>query len=141
MSSLQFVDAPMGEAGCKTPVLAGTPDLLDENLRHELRDYLRAQVSEGQIAKAAADFALAAWKQFDAATGCQLSVPDASPAEDGNALLLWDKNEHHLEVETSAEGSVEVYYRNRKTETDFLAECSLETVISDQVRLFLRYFL
>jgi hypothetical protein len=44
-----------------------------------------------------------------------LWAPEANPTDDG-FLLVWDRDEHHLQVELFREGTYDWFYRNRDTE-------------------------
>ena len=43
-------------------------------------------------------------------------VPGAIRGPDGQLMLSWDVNEHHLEMELFQDKPAEVFYRNRNTE-------------------------
>ena len=45
----------------------------------------------------------------------ELSAPEANPTDEG-FLLVWDRDEHHLQVELFRDGSYDWFYRNRDTD-------------------------
>jgi len=46
----------------------------------------------------------------------KLWAPEATPTDDG-FLLVWDRDEHHLQVELFQDGSYDWFYRNRDSDT------------------------
>jgi hypothetical protein len=46
----------------------------------------------------------------------KLWAPEATPTDDG-FLLIWDRDEHHLQVELFHDGSYDWFYRNRDRDT------------------------
>ena len=69
-----------------------------------------------------------------------LSVPDASYGPDGQFLFLWDKGEHHLELEIEPSGAGYFFYRNRTSGTlwdyDYKIGDTFALGILEKLRLF-----
>jgi hypothetical protein len=55
------------------------------------------------------------WRRALAASGGKLRPPIALPQEDGSVHLAWDNGPLHLEVDLFQDGTIEWFYRNRKT--------------------------
>lgn len=47
----------------------------------------------------------------------RLSFPACYDLREGGVLLIWEKDEHHLDVEIPEREPNEVFYKNRKTNT------------------------
>jgi hypothetical protein len=71
--------------------------------------------SEPLITRSTASIAVRAWLDVSDATGNALPVPAACTGPDGQMMYTWDKERHHLELEITADGAGEFFYRNRET--------------------------
>ena len=61
-----------------------------------------------------ADAARALWGKLVRSVP-QIRIPQAGPTPDGSFQLVWDRGEHHVEVDVYPEGHLEWFYRNRRT--------------------------
>jgi hypothetical protein len=94
---------------------AGQQIAREQRLYHYLADIRDRE----EISASTADAASKMWqvlKQMPpAGTGKALPVPDASPGPDGELLYVWNKDEHHFELEFIPGAPMEFFYRNRNT--------------------------
>jgi hypothetical protein len=67
------------------------------------------------------------------------AIPQAGSLPDGGFELVWDREEHHLEIDVLSDRTVEWFYRNRRTEDLAGADATLET-ISDDLITYLALF-
>jgi hypothetical protein len=56
------------------------------------------------------------WSKVCASAVVHVPVPHAGPLPDGGFQFVWDNEPHHLEVDILPDGSMEWFYRNRKTD-------------------------
>ena len=67
---------------------------------------------------------------------CDLPIPQTSITVNGALQFVWDKNEHHLELEI-LNGKYEWFYRNRLTNKfDGEENCKIGVITSDFIRFF-----
>ena len=77
--------------------------------------YLRDAVDQSVIAQETAQLAIWAWLDCCEATGGLLPIPSACSGPDGRIQYVWDRGEHHLELDFSPSESPSFFYRNRQT--------------------------
>jgi hypothetical protein len=65
--------------------------------------------------------------------GLCFEVPDACPGQNNNFMYTWSKAEHYLECEIFGNGSVEFFYRNRKSGEVWGEDTTLEHGFSTAV--------
>jgi hypothetical protein len=57
----------------------------------------------------------------------RLWAPEASPTDDGDFIMVWDRGPHHLQVRIVSRGLYDWFYRNRETnEVQFEEDLVLE---------------
>jgi hypothetical protein len=62
----------------------------------------------------------------------RLWAPEASPTDDGDFIMVWDRGPHHLQVRILASGLYDWFYRNRETnEVHFEEDLVLESQYSN----------
>jgi hypothetical protein len=66
----------------------------------------------GEISPDTAQQAWQAWQRLKAAVRT-LAVPDASSGRNGEFLYLWDKEDHHMELEIAPGGTADFFYTHR----------------------------
>jgi hypothetical protein len=77
--------------------------------------YIRDILKENLISPATARESTVAWLECWIATGCTLPVPAACTGPDGQLQYVWDRGEHHLEMNFVPSEPVSIFYRNRQT--------------------------
>lgn len=77
--------------------------------------YIEAAKQSQEISSETAGWAWSTWKRLDTTLSHCLPVPDVSYGPDGQFLFIWDKEEHHLELEIEPSGEGYFFYRNRTT--------------------------
>jgi hypothetical protein len=82
-------------------------DLRPDNL-HDWLAYL-----EG-LCEPSGDLARGLWQLLCDSLGWA-PVPQAGPLPDGGFQFVWDRDEHHLEIDVLPERRMEWFYRNRRT--------------------------
>ena len=106
----------------------------------ELLRFIEAAKQAQEITPKTAEMAWSTWNLLRRTLSETLMVPDASYGPDGQFLLLWDKVEHHLELEIEPEGSGYFFYRNRTSgalwETDYSVGDDLCGEIVEKLRMF-----
>lgn len=99
-------------------------DLCDEILQtpagysgreQRLNRYIGTLRESGEISLEMASRAWRAWQILRGALSNTLPVPDASSGRNGEFLYIWDRADHHLEMEISADGTADFFYANRVT--------------------------
>lgn len=73
-----------------------------------------------------ADRACAVWSELHGRLP-KLPPPDQAGEIDGTFQMVWDLNEHHLEIDVLREGGYEWFYRNRTT-GDYCGEDDLSAL-------------
>lgn len=86
-------------------------DFRPQRLFHFIERAKQSQEIEPQTAA----FAWDTWGLLNNTLSKALSVPDASYGPDGQFLFIWDKGEHHLELEIEPSGQAYFFYRNRSS--------------------------
>lgn len=80
------------------------------------------------------------WSLLSRTLPQMLTVPDASCGPDKQFLFLWDKDEHHLELEIEANGSAYFFYRNRTSgalwDTEYTPGNALSSDVVEKLRMF-----
>jgi hypothetical protein len=106
----------------------------------ELENYLNRICGRGFISADVRDDALRAWNALSAATHNALMVPNACPGDEGDLLLTWDRDDHHLELEF-VRGSPAIVFcadrtRGMPWESEFHADAPLEPRLFAALALF-----
>jgi hypothetical protein len=71
---------------------------------------------DGSATPAQADLVRSFWKRLLAEAGDSVAAPTTAGRSDEGFVLVWDRSEHHLDVDLLDEGSLEWFYSNRRTE-------------------------
>jgi hypothetical protein len=71
--------------------------------------------------------------------GTRVPVPQAGPLPEGGFQFVWDRGEHHLEVDILPDRSFEWFYRNRRT-GDVAGDDSAAGALPEVVRAQLAFF-
>lgn len=95
------------------PVKQESGELAERIIEHI--NYLRDVFKEGLISPETAREAMVAWLECWVATGYTLPVPAACTGPDGQMQYVWDRDEHHLELNFTPSEPASFFYRNRKT--------------------------
>ena len=107
----------------------------------DLEDYLDRIYGRGFISADVRDDALRAWGALSAATHNALIVPDACPGDEGDLLLTWDRDDHHLELEFVRGSPAVVFWADRTRgmpwESEFHADAPLEPRLLSALGFFL----
>jgi hypothetical protein len=105
-----------------------------------LKDYLNRICDQGFISADVRDDALTAWSALSAATHNALIVPNACPGDEGDLLLTWDRDDHHLELEFVRGSPAIVFWADRTRgmpwESEFHADVPLEPRLFAALALF-----
>ena len=116
------------------------PELERAAREQRLFYYIDRAALSGEIMPQTAKLAWKAWTQVNGAFSRTLSVPDASYGPDGQFLFIWDRDEHHLELEIEQGGGAYFFYRNRISGavwgSDHKLDGSLEPGIMEKLRIF-----
>lgn len=90
-----------------------------ENHSRELKlfQFITSNMLSGSITSQTAGFAWEAWTLLNEVLSNAIAVPDASYGPDKQFLFLWDRAEHHLELEIEPDGAAYFFYRNRLSGT------------------------
>ena len=80
-----------------------------------LRTYIAERVAQDGVSKSTAERCFSVWDRLQSRMGGKMPVPDAASDGWGGIMLVWDKDQHHLELEFFADGTTESFYRNRIT--------------------------
>ncbi len=75
------------------------------------------------------------WRLLQEVVG-EPRVPQAGPVSGGGFQFVWDRDEHHLEIEILADRTLEWFYRNRRTGNLEGGECALD--LPDRARQLLQ---
>jgi hypothetical protein len=106
----------------------------------ELEDYLNGICDQGFISADVKDDTLKAWRALSASTHNALMVPNACPGDEGDLLLTWDRDDHHLELEFVQGSPAIVFFTDRTRgmpwESEFHADASLEPRLFSALALF-----
>ena len=78
-----------------------------------LYHFIERAKASGEITPKIGNLAWQAWKIIRQSVPGILTVLDASYGPSGQFLFVWDKDEHHLELEIDADGSGYFFSRNR----------------------------
>lgn len=109
-------------------------------LERFLMSLVGVEVEEGIIREDVATRAAAFWRGLSARVK-GVPEPIAAAGPNGEIGFTWDRGDHHLEVEFSPDGSLEAFYRNRRTrESWHSSEADGEVVIpetEEALRLFI----
>ena len=81
----------------------------------QLNEYIWGLSEKKQISSTTANNARSMWKRIATSTDNAICVPDASAGPNGEFAFIWDRGEHHLELEVMPDSTVEFFYRNRST--------------------------
>lgn len=73
------------------------------------------------------------WKQLSKCKGKSLRVPDASAGPDDAFIFIWNKDEHHLELEIFPGGALDFFYRNRKSGDLWSSEYKVGEILAQDV--------
>ena len=94
---------------------------VDERVREHL-DFLSRMATEEVVPARLADAAREVWSSVRHLTADRLPVPAATATDGGPIRYTWDQGEHHLEAEIPADGPVEWFYRNWRTNEVWASE-------------------
>ena len=107
----------------------------------EIENYLNRICAQGFISADVRDDALRAWNALSAATRNALIVPNACPGDEGDLLLTWDRDDHHLELEFVRGSPAVVFWADRTRgmpwESEFHADTPLERRLLSALEFFL----
>lgn len=106
----------------------------------KLCSYINNTCEAGKISPETAARAGDIWKLLGEAMHGTLPVPDVSPGPEGQLLFLWDKGEHHLELEVFADAPAEFFYRNRVSGVLWGADYPIGTSFTEEIQEKLRIF-
>jgi len=102
--------------------------------------YVEKALQSGEIAPQTADFAWTVWTNVDALLSRTLPIPDASYGPEGQFLFLWDREEHHLELEIEPGGVAYFFYRDRTSgaiwDSDYQFGETLASEVIEKLRIF-----
>jgi hypothetical protein len=106
--------SPSTAASLRAEILKPDSGELTERIIEHI-SYLRDVFKTDLITADLAREARVAWFECWAATGYTLPVPAACTGPDGQLQYVWDRDEHHLELNFSPSESASFFYRNRRT--------------------------
>jgi hypothetical protein len=91
---------------------------LEDMRRRRLQEYISEWLAYLSRLKEKPEYAALAPKieEFWQWVSRKLWAPEATPTDEG-FLLIWDRDEHHLQVELLRDGSYDWFYRNRDKDT------------------------
>ena len=117
------------------PAISETGGYAEELSRtQQLNFYLGNVRDAGDISQSTATLALRAWASISELLAQNLPVPDAAPGPEGQLLFVWNKGEHHLELEIFPDSPSEFFYFNRVTNESWEDEYNANTPVSQQAK-------
>ena len=101
-----------------------------------LLDYISNAVHNGSVDNNVADSSRIIWK----AVRKTMSVPNAGAGPDGEFILTWDRDNHHLEAEIMLDGHIEWFYYDRSTERTIEEDTNDPLVVPERIQPVLTLF-
>ena len=85
----------------------------DLGREQRLRQFIGNLRDKADVSSETASRVWRTWREISVASGRVLRVPDASAGPDDRFIFVWNKGEHHLELEFLPDGTMEFFYKNR----------------------------
>ena len=124
----------------RTQIVASTWAKRSSRVR-EFRAYIESVSTRALIAESTGREALQAWDSLNSLTSSAIGVPNAAPGNEGELLLVWDSERHHLEIEFGPAGLPTLFYADRITpsaswELDLAPGALLDAAVLRTLTLF-----
>ena len=105
-------------------------DTPTQDLEREWQSYLKDLGQSDEVTPAISAAVRAFWSDLTARLGRRPEPPVAGPTEQGTFIVVWDHGRHHFEVEFHPTGTIQWFFRDRKTGAYDGAEGSMEVVVN-----------